>query len=182
MTFTAIVTAHDQDPSKILGNLLYQTRKPDYVIVLYSDTDSVLIFKLERDLDGKFDSICFLPRENREDWGHEKRAEGLEYAKGDAVGFFNADDSYELTYVEKMMAEIEAGADAVYCSWSGIPDCTFNSCSSTSGNFIVRTGLARAVGYTQRDYCADGAFINAIRDNATHVARVDDLLYWHNAQ
>jgi hypothetical protein len=182
MTFTAIVTAHAQDPSKILGNLMYQTRKPDYVVVLHSDVDSLLIFKLERDLDGKFASICFLPRENREDWGHEKRAEGLELARGDAIGFFNADDSYDIHYVEKMMAEIEAGADAVYCAWNSIPNCTFGMASSTSGNFIVRTGLARIVGYTDRDYCADGRFIDKVRDHATHIHRVDDVLYFHNVQ
>lgn len=177
MTFTAVVTAHDHDPRKILGNLRYQTRKPDEVILLCSGDCGDMV-RLRED----FPEAQLVLTSDKQDWGHDKRALGLGMAEGEAVGFFNADDSYELTYVEKMMAEIEAGADAVYCSWSGIPDCTFNCCSSTSGNFIVRTGLARAVGYTQRDYCADGAFINAIRDNATHVARVDDLLYHHNHQ
>ncbi len=186
MTFTAIVTAHAQDPSRMLGNLLYQTRKPDQVIVFYSDVDSLLMLGVERDFQDRFATDLpgpyFIPHENRNDWGHEKRAEGLELAAGDALGFFNADDRYELTYIEQMMAEIEAGADVVYCSWNEIPNCTFNLGSSTAGNFVVRTGLARAVGYPDRHYEADGTFINALGLHATHIARVDDVLYQHNEQ
>ncbi len=177
MTFTAIVTAHDQDPRKILGNLRYQTRKPDEVFLIWSG-DCGDMARLRED----FPEILTIETPDMQDWGHAKRALGLHAAHKDAIGFFNADDSYSLEYVEKMMAEVEAGADAVYCSWNTIPRCTFASGSSTSGNFIVRTGLARAVGYRDRHYEADGTFIDRIRSNATHVARVDDLLYFHNHQ
>ena len=176
MTFTAIVTAHAQDPSKILGNLMYQTRKPDEIIVLYSDVDGI------EKLKEHFGSVWFGNMENQNDWGHAKRAMGIYLAEGDAVGFFNADDSYDIHYVERMMAEIEAGADVVYCAWNTIPGCLFARGSSTSGNFVVRTGLARAVGYADRHYEADGTFIDALQRHATHVHRVDDLLYFHNHQ
>jgi hypothetical protein len=177
MTFTAIVTAHAQDPSHILGVLRYQTRKVDEIILLYSG-DCGDMMRLWED----FPEISLLQTENYNDWGHEKRAQGLEYANGDAIGFFNADDSYSLEYVEKMMAAIEDGADAAYCAWNTIPGCTFALGSSTSGNFVVRTGLARAVGYRDRHYEADGTFIEALRENAGLVTRVDDPLYYHNVQ
>ena len=178
MTFTAIVTAHAQDPSKILGNLMYQTRKPDETILLYSNITRTEMLRIARD----FPHVLIVEQQNENDWGHAKRAQGVDLARCDALGFFNADDSYELTYIEKMMAEIEDGADAVYCSWNTIPNCIFALGSSTSGNFVVRTGLARAVGYPDRHYEADGTFINAIGAHATHIARVDDLLYHHNVQ
>lgn len=181
MTFTAIVTAHNQDPRKILGNLRYQTRKPDHTALLYSG-DCGDMWRLIED----FPEVTTFRVEDRQDWGHEKRAQGLEWAadfiESDVVGFFNADDSYSMEYVEKMMAAIEAGADVAYCSWNTIPRCSFAAGSSTSGNFVVRTGLARAVGYTDRHYEADGAFIERLRENAVIVTRVDDLLYHHNVQ
>lgn len=177
MTFTAIVTAHDHDPRKILGNLRYQTRKPDEVILLYSgDCGDMVRLKEE------FDLARLVRSPDRSDWGHHKRAIGLEMATGDATGFFNADDSYELTYVEKMMAAIEAGADVAYCSWNTIPDCEYALCSSTSGNHIFRTTIGKRAGYIDRSYVADGVFIERIKAVTSNIVRVDELLYHHNVQ
>lgn len=176
MTFTAVVTAHRQDPSRILGNLLYQTRKPDQIIVFCSEVDGLPRL---REL---FPDAVFVEVEDRNDWGHEKRAMGLALAGSDAIGFFNADDTYKLGYVEKMMAELEAGADVAYCSWNTIPRCSFAPGSSTSGNFIVRTDVARDAGYPDRHYEADGTFIDRIRGVTSLISRVDDLLYHHNVQ
>lgn len=176
MTFTAVVTAHRQDPSRVLGNLLYQTRPPDETLVFCSEVEDLpRLMEL-------FPHAVFVEVENRNDWGHEKRAMGLEQAACDAVGFFNADDSYELEYVELMMRELEEGADAAYCSWSGIPRCSFACGSSTSGNFVVRTEVGRKAGYLDRHYEADGTFIERIRNEADRVSRVDRTLYYHNIQ
>lgn len=114
------------------------------------------------------------------DYGHDKRAKGVAEAKGDYLGFFNQDDFYELTYIEEMMATAERhDADAVYCDWNGVRDCSFCLGSSTSGNFIVRTSLAREVGYTERRYEADGIFIDGIAARG-RVVKVPELLYYHN--
>jgi hypothetical protein len=177
MTFTAIVTAHDHDPRKILGNLRYQTRKADETILLYSGDCGDMV-RLKED----FPSLVIVPALNREDWGHEKRALGLMMASSDALGFFNADDSYDESYVERMMRLIERGADAVYCSWNTIPNCGFGLGSSTSGNFVVRTDIGRQAGYHDRHYEADGTFIERIAYLTPRIARIDDLLYFHNVQ
>lgn len=173
MTFTAIVTAHAQDPSRIMGNLLYQTRKPDEILVLGSDVEGWE--KLERD----FPHARFVRCENRNDWGHDKRDRGIELAAGDYLGFFNADDRYDERYLEKLLAVAE-DADAVFCDWSGVADCSFGLCSSTSGNFIVRTAVARKAGYGDRFYEADGTFINRVAALANRVVKVPELLYFHN--
>ena len=114
------------------------------------------------------------------DWGHDKRAIGLSEACSDYVGFFNDDDSYVIDYIERMMQEAEAGADVVYCAWSGFADCGFHMGSSTSGNFIVQTPLGQGVGWTSREYVADGEFINRLAQVAGWIVRVDDVLYFHN--
>ena len=179
-TFTAVATVHENNDGwqYMLLNLEEQTRRPDELIVLYSGVDPIHIWGSM-----KFNRGLWSPQPNKNDWGHDKRAKGLMRAKGDYVGFFNDDDSYDLRYIEKMMIAAEmSGADAVYCDWSGIPSCDFCLGSSTSGNYIVRTELGRQVGYTDRHYEADGTFIDKIREAADRVVKVPELLYWHNQQ
>lgn len=175
MTFSAIVCCHAQDPASILGNLIYQTRPPDEIVVMHSDTEDIPRLK------ELFPTVKFVLQENKNDWGHDKRAKGIEAAACEYLGFFNADDSYAGDYLEKMLgAASEHGADVVYCDWSGIADCAFQTCSSTAGNFIVRTSLARKVGYRDREYVADGTFINDIAKETDAIVKVREVLYFHN--
>lgn len=177
MTFTAVVTSHARPDQlrRLLGNLRYQTRPPDETIVLCSDTPDVM--RLRED----FPDVKFVERDNLNDWGHAKRAEGLWLANMDWVGFFNDDDSYDLGYVEKMLAAT-AEADVVYCGWSTYPQCAFRLGSSTSGNFIVRGLVGRAVGWISRRYEADGDFIDALAAATDRIVYVPQVLYTHNRQ
>lgn len=177
-TFTAVVTSHANEKGLrfVLGQLKYQTRPPDETIVFYSDTPGAARLREH------FPEAEFLERPNRDDWGHDKRAEGLLRAASDWVGWFNDDDTYDRTYLEKMLAAGELG-DVVYCGWNTKPDCRFVLGSSTSGNFIVKTATARYAGYPEdRVYETDGLFINRIAAVAPTVVRVSDVLYWHNQQ
>lgn len=163
----------------MLGNLRYQTRPPDEVIVLLSGLKPHEVATLRED----FPDVTFHEREDRQDWGHEKRAEGLELATGDFIGFFNDDDSYSIDYLEMMLAAVGEGYDVAYCAWNSIPDCEFRTHSSTSGNWIVRTSIARAAGYRSRHYAADGDFIEDVKSVGAMVApKIEDILYFHNYQ
>ncbi len=117
-----------------------------------------------------------------EDWGHAKRGKGVASASGEYVGFFNHDDEYHLTYLQKMLtAAAERQADVVYCAWNEQPNCGFAFGSSTAGNFITRTSLARHVGYPHRKgYASDGHFIDLLRARAKTVVKVHDVLYTHH--
>lgn len=180
-TFTAVVTSHANTLglTHILGNLYYQTRKPDEVIVLASDTPDSYLAGIDKDFSPLFDRFSVLACPNMEDWGHEKRAQGIGLAASDYLGFFNDDDRYDSTYVERMMLAADKAA-VVYCAWNEQPECGFHTGSSTAGNFIVATDLARDVGYRERSYPADGHFISAITQKNPMLARVDDVLYFHN--
>lgn len=177
VTFTAVVTSHARPDGlrAILGCLRYQTRPADETIVLCSDTPDVA--RLRED----FPDVRFLERRNMNDWGHAKRDEGLWLANMDWVGFFNDDDSYTVDYIETMLAHA-GDNDVVYCGWSTYPDCDFRLGSSTSGNFIVRALVGRAVGWTSRRYEADGDFINALAHATRRIVKVPRTLYFHNAQ
>lgn len=175
-TFTAIVTAHEDKRNlcRVISDLLYrQTRKPDQILVMSSDID------LE-DIGIRFPGVSVIDCPNMNDWGHAKRAIGLDVTRCDYVGWFNHDDSYDKCYIEKMMEVADRGFDVIYCGWSSYPKPSFSLGSSTSGNYIVRTSLAKQVGYTDRHYEADGTFIDKLAKASDKIQFVDEVLYFHN--
>ena len=179
MTFTAVVTGHarERELRRMLGCLMYQTRKPDETLVYLSGIDAGAVARLRED----FPWAAFHVEPDLGDWGHDKRAKGLAAATGDAVGWFNDDDDYTSDYIERMVARLEDGADIAYCNWSYSPTgCTFQSHVSTSGNFVVRTPLAREVGWNGRGYTADGEFIAALASRTGAIVKIEDVLYQHN--
>jgi hypothetical protein len=118
---------------------------------------------------------------DQKDWGHDKRAKGVRLAGEEFLGFFNDDDLYDREYVQRMLEAVEEGYDAAFCNWSGRTGVEFKLGSSTSGNFIVRTKLARTVGYNHRVYEADGLFIDDLRAAGAWITKVEKDLYTHNA-
>jgi len=178
VTFTAIVTSH-ANSAGLLHALkalrTEQTRVPDQIIVLASDTPEIVKFPRS------FPGVEFNDVENANDWGHSKRARGIELAVCDWIGFFNDDDSYAPKYIARMLREAPK-ADVVYCGWNEQPHCEFALGKSTSGNFIVRSTLAKKVGWNDRHYEADGTFIEALKAAGARVVRVDETLFYHNVQ
>jgi hypothetical protein len=171
-TFTAIVTSHsfERGLRHMLGNLRYQTRPPDETLVYVSGACD-----LER-IREEFPEAKIVAVEDEQDWGHAKRELGIKDASCEYLGFFNDDDRYHPSYVEKMLAHAPAGA--VYCDWN-IDGCEFRLGSSTSGNFIVLSRIAKEIGYPWRDYCADGYFINEIAARTTPVKVTETLYEWN---
>jgi hypothetical protein len=174
-TFTAIVTAHADEKGMLraLGALLSQSRKPDEILVFASNIDCSYARKI-------YTGATFYEEPDREDWGHEKRAKGLDLATSDYAGWFNHDDSYDPHYIAEMMWQAELGHDVVYCGWSKIKDPEFASGSSTSGNYIVKVDIARSAGYTDRHYEADGTFIDRIYKLTKSIRFLPGTLYFHN--
>ena len=190
MTFTAVVTAHDYPFSPIVSELEHmQDRPPDEIIVLFSGDcrprPDVLVWQFV-DLVAK-PAKWIMAEDDKKDWGHDKRERGLLAAHGDYVGFFNADDKYHSQYIEKMMAAAEErDAGFVYCYWHPMGKCTPTLGSSTSGNFIVRRDVALEAGYTDRQYEADGMFIDrcvaVCKKRELLVVEVPEVLYYHNGR
>ena len=110
-TLTAIVTAHEDEQNlrRILRDLHeWQVRKADEIIALASDIDLTA-------LRSEFPKVRFYEEPNLGDWGHAKRAKGLDLATSDYAGWFNHDDSYHPDYILDMMRLAESGNDVVYC-------------------------------------------------------------------
>lgn len=175
LTVTAVVTTHDNPEGlhAMLSQLHNQTRLPDEIRVYASDTEPHELQYLLAD------AVSVEP--NLNDWGHAKRRKGLAECSGDYVGFFNDDDHYDPTYLERLMAH--AGPDLIYSDWHTKDNRVFHAepklGSITSGCFLVRACFAREVGYLHDRYEADGLFIDDLVAAGASMVRVREALYWH---
>lgn len=158
---------------RTIASLMAQSRKPDEIIVLASEIDL-------SNLREAFPKVVFYEEPDLKDWGHDKRAKGLNLATSDYTGWFNHDDSYHQSYIEIMMMEAEFGNDVVYCGWNKMDKPGFVANQSTSGNYILKTELGRKAGYTDRHYEADGTFISRISALDPKIRFVNKVLYYHN--
>jgi len=165
-TFAAIVTAHADTPFGMVRCLENQTVKPDQILVGVSDWwmdwpnaySTELLIHRESGLD-----VLLRRYPNRNDFGYEKRNKLLELVTSDYVGFFCHDDSYDPTYLEKMLDMVGIGNQIVYCNWADFPtkllvDATFNAASTTLGSFIVDTELIKMLGGFRTEGLADQLF------------------------
>jgi hypothetical protein len=143
----AIITAHKDTPMGIIQNLEDQTVRPAHLLVGTSDWSGAINTKLPLHRE---------PFPNHNDYGYRKRNRLLRMVEDEFVGFFNHDDSYELSYIERMLGTaVKEGADIVYCGWTrrdALKEITatlpavFRPFESTLGAFIVRTSAMLEVG------------------------------------
>jgi glycerol-3-phosphate cytidylyltransferase len=181
--FTAIVVAHG-DPvllDECLTRLGQQTYKNIEVDVYYSGLE------LPKQLPDYGIRINFFNQPNKEDWGQEKVAYGINSARGEYLGIFNIDDIYRPDYIEKMLMELYSSShgklDLVYCNREekdgsiveGEP--VLNK--GDRGMFVIRSEFARMVGYNHRDYGADGRFLEEVIAAGAKHKILAEVLYTH---
>jgi len=174
-SITVVVTAHAdlENLVRILGALREQTHKPDEIIALCSEINLEGIWQ-------QFPWVRFYEEPNLNDWGHDKRAKGLDLATSEYAAWLNHDDSYDQTFIQEMMESASGTADVIYCGWSKNHTPSFALGQSTSGNYIVKTSYARKAGYTDRHYEADGTFINRLAELGGKIEFLPKVLYFHN--
>lgn len=171
-----IVLAHAREDggSQILDDLATQTRQPQEVLFYYSD--------MVPDIRP---GIGYMACPNLNDYGHEKRATGLQHAQGDYVTFWNADDRYHPTFIEKLSdLANQLAVDIVACDFNshmGWPAMVTEPKEGriTSGNFLVAREKALEVGYNHRIYNADWQFIRELTEAGATFARLPEVLYDH---
>jgi hypothetical protein len=180
-TLAAIVTAHKATPFGIMENLARQTVLPTQVLVGVSE------FPLPWVVPSFPFKFTIVDSPDERDFGYRKRNRLLGLVEADYVGFFCHDDSYDGDYIEKMLDAVDkTRAGAVYCAWSGIPDCEFKPCESTLGNFFVKREIIEEIGgfpayppYKNEGF-RDARLIEEIRKRIDSVARVNVTMYYHN--
>lgn len=175
-TFTAVVIAHgDSEKTERCVNMLKQQTYKDIEINVYCSDLGMLTMHSD---------VNYFNQPNRNDFGQEKAAHGLNAARGTYVGFFNIDDEYESNYIEKMVRKAKAeDLDLVYCDFINKEGSTIFGQPKinigTRGMFIVRTDVGRKIGYNHRDYGADGRFLEELVAAGVKHARLEEVLYRH---
>lgn len=177
---TCIVTAYLTDPSDIIQNLLDQTYQEKQILVFCSNIDTT-------GLKEQFPTCEFFDVPNREDWGHSKRAMGIAFAEGDYLCFCNADDRYDLQFLEAMVTPlIEEKAQLAYCHFTdktldhNVAQADLVMGGITSGSIMVETSLAKYVGYQYRVYAADWYFVQDLLSLDLKIIYIPICLMAHN--
>lgn len=92
----------------------------------------------------------------------------------------NTDDEYDSTFIEKLSSR---KADLMYCNFdshlAGHCKSELQIGKITSGNFMVRTGIAKIVGWKHRNYQADWYFIRDLLTHDITSIHIDEFLYTH---
>lgn len=120
--------------------------------------------------------IEYIETEKRyNDWGHSLRAIGLEKATGLYTQFQNSDNWVTPVLVEYMVGGAQNGdMDISYCDilhsyplngkeGYNILDSRLCLNSIDMSNFIIKTELAKKVGFNHRSFAADGLFIEDVK-------------------
>jgi hypothetical protein len=180
-TIACLVTAHGSHAiaDGIIQHLTEQVTQPDAVYLAMSDVRSLYVRSVPFDLHLSL-------WENEHDYGYNKRRQVLPTITEDYVAFMCHDDTYSRDYITDVRSEIDEGADVVWCPWNEMPDCTFNGCSSTLGNFVVRTELAKAIGFPSggrgyEDGLADARMIDMLAGTfGLNIVKLPRVMYFHN--
>jgi hypothetical protein len=132
------------------------------------------------------------------DWGHSLRAMGLEMVDTEFVMFTNDDNYYVPKFLEYMFGAIRKNKlDFVICNMihshvnpgQYIQDDynVFDSYPKMNyidiGNFIIKTSIAKEVGFKGRSFAADGEFADEIVERYSgkiNFGKVEKILYVHN--
>lgn len=121
------------------------------------------------------------------DFGHSQREQGLKYCHGDYMMWTNEDNYYAPVFLEKMLAAAAiTEADFIYCDM--IHSHQNYRLFQTSprlgmidmGAFIVKESIAKQLGFTDRDYCADGHFVDKAVALGIKTVKAEGVLFVHN--
>lgn len=165
-----------------LHSLNCQTRRDFRVVVMHDgipvDTDKFWMMGSDTEL--KIERALLSDRRN--DWGHTLRATMLSmYLENPYVLLTNADNYYMPRFVEYMLKRFEDDKEVgvVYCNAVhshphpnnnpshmdyGVFQANFAPCQCDIGEIIVRSDIARAVGFKHRHRDADASWIQDILD------------------
>lgn len=122
------------------------------------------------------------------DFGHTLREQGLNFVTGDYLMWTNDDNYYVPVFLERMLNNIQSGDyDFVYCDMVHshedyhvlVTQPAF--CKIDMGAFIVKTSIAQEVRFPDRDFCADGKFVERVMAlEGIRTVKVEQILFVHN--
>jgi glycosyltransferase involved in cell wall biosynthesis len=182
----------------LINSILCQTLDNWKLLVIHDGPDEKMKSILERYADEN-ENIEFMFTETRyNDYGHTLRDMGIQMADTEFLMLTNDDNYYMPVFLEYMFNSIRANnLDFVLCDMihshnnPGVyiqqPYNLFKSFPKLNyidiGNFIVKTSIAKDVGFKDRSFGADGIFVEQIRmryGERLRIGKVTNILFVHN--
>jgi hypothetical protein len=120
-------------------------------------------------------------------WGHPNREWGLAFVDTPYMMWTNHDNYYVPTFLQEMLDKLESDdSDFVYCdmvhshqkynilrTWPAVGGVDM-------GAFIVKSKIAKKIGFPYRDFCADGRFVEDVVSSGAKISKVEKFLFVHN--
>lgn len=132
--------------------------------------------------------IMYIETESRQGvWGHNCRAEALKYVDTEWVNISNG-DNYIVPMANQILLDSIEGSDVVmtnlvhsYFNYT-LFDTRFSIAYTDMCNFIVRSDIAKNVGFNHRTYAADGLFCEDIKKAYPNlrIKKLNTCLWVHN--
>ena len=174
---TAVIPCHNNPVglASILKQLREQTRPPTEYLIYYSGGTPF-------DTNILPDNSVLKVVPDTGDYGNPKCARGIKEASSEVVGFFNVDDEYDKTYIEKLLEAFDDDTSIVACDFIshnlGNRVCAVQPrvASITRGCFLFKKKAAENIPYG-KGYEADGRFAEEISKKG--FKRIPEALYKH---
>lgn len=120
-----------------------------------------------------------------QDWGHHKRAKAYKEMAGDYFWTVADDDTYPLTFIERMTPGMKTGADIVYCDYATKTNPEYWCKASLerghigNGNILVSKRISQMTPYTDCTYGGDWIFIDSCLKNGATTHYIEESLHFH---
>ncbi len=171
-SISALFVCHADKQALIdaIQRLQRQTHPPDEIIALTCCIDT----------EGIEADVILLDR-HYNDWGASKCAVGLHLATQERLMIVSVDDDYEPTFIERCLAKTEdVVLTGFYSKLVGIvTESRPEVGACTRGAYVVKTDIAKRVGYNDRSYSADGQFIKDLVGNGANWINIQEILHYH---
>jgi len=183
----------------LLHSLMCQTFQDFRLVVIHDGEDVKMRSMLERFQGTYSDRFSFFFTDKHYgDYGHSLRSLAIEQCDSKFIMLTNDENYYVPSFLENMFRKIESeDLDLVMCDMvhshdrpGGRPQGSYNAFVTAPrtndvdiGCFIVKTDLAKAVGFRDKSFGGDGVFIDDIMNNNLRTVRwgkVDKILFVHN--
>jgi hypothetical protein len=182
----------------LIHSMMCQTFKDFKLVVIHDGEDDRMKEILTSFALRYPESFTFIfTRERHNDYGHSLRQIGVELCESEFYMSTNDDNYYVPVFLEEMFKKADSEAlDLILCDMvhshnhpGGRPQGSYNAFATEPrtnavdiGCFIVKTKLAKAVGFRDKSFGGDGTFVDDIMGSGRPVkwGKIDKILLVHN--
>jgi hypothetical protein len=183
----------------LVHSLMCQTYRDFRLVVVHDGEDAEM-----REVLARFRALYpenfdfFFTSKRFDDYGHSLRAMAIVQCESEFIMLTNDDNYYVPSFLEHMFNKVDSESlDLVLCDMvhshdypGGRQQRSYNAFvtqprkfSVDIGCLIVKTALAKAVGFRDKDFAGDGTFVEDIMQSsgsALKWGKVDKFLFVHN--